>query len=245
MKTMLCIPLALLLSPTELSFAQNYAAGDTLHVVAHSGLRLRTSPQFDAGTIRILSYGEEVRIMDTYGFAPEYRSTSGWMSGAWVKVSVRGIEGYAHDSYLSTLRLPSHEDELCDDTQYLYPALEAYLSHHYPATHDHNGSEHREDTDQCITYHTGGITLTRTLGTGWQKTDIQFEQTRAVEVVNLLRSMLIGDDLRNAFEDSLRFFKDKQSRITRIQAGVGRCTIQISIPAPHTVHMSFTEFVNG
>ena len=241
MKTLLCLSLICFSSLPATSRAQNYRSGDMLYVVAQSGLRLRTSPNANAGTIRILDCGESVIVTNTFGFDSHYRAKSGWFEGYWIYVRSNLGSGYVFDAFLSTLELPSHEDELSYESLHFTAPLHTYLRNHYPVLEDQQGLQSREDVDQCITFHEGGITLTSTVGEGWHKTDVAFQGYRISEVIQLFQSMIVGEDLVQAFQDSLRFHKDKHGELNKVVADTGshRMTFEVQHGA---VHVSYTEF---
>lgn len=245
MKQLLVFSLLMTLFLTPASApAQSYTTGDTLAVVAQSGLRLRTSPHTDAGTIRILDYGTPVRVLNTFGFDAHHSGTSGWLEGHWIHVSAKGTEGYLFDAYLSSLDVPTHEDELCYASLRFTAAVQSYLTRHYPVLTDETGIEHREDVDQCVTYHRDNITMTVTEGSGWYKTDVLFEGYRLTEVVNLLRAMIVGREMLQAFEDSLTFYRNRNGQVDRITAGHAEYPISIRANG-NTVEVSLTELIPG
>jgi hypothetical protein len=245
MKTILFVfAIALCLSP-ELVSGQSYSAGDTLFVVANSGLRLRTSPNTDAGTIRILPYGESVRVVDTHGFDEANAGKAGWYEGHWIYVASDRVHGYLFDAYLSSLSPITHEDELCTEPLHFAAPMQAYLQNHYPARSDEQGSAYREDIDQCITYYDRNISMTATSGHGWYKTDVRFGGYRLCEVANLLRSMLIGNELLQVFDESMTFHTDKFGQLSRVRGGVEDHQVTIEMEGSDVVVVSITELLDG
>lgn len=229
--------------PIEMQ-AQSYREGDTLKVVATSGLRLRTSPHTDAGTIRILDYGEPVRVLNTFGFDEAHSGAAGWLDGHWIHISVNRAEGYVFDAFVSALDVPTREDELCHEGLRFTAPLQTYLNQHYPVLYDEHGLEHSEDVDQCISYHKGNIEMTITQGNGWYKTDVFFEGYRLSEVVNLLRSMIVGQEMLQAFDESLTFYRNREGKINRIRGGTSEYPVQIQ-EKQNAVEVSLTELTAG
>ena len=237
--------LALLIIPS-LAPAQMYQTGDTLRVIANSGLRLRTSPHTESGTIRILKYGEPVSVLNTFNFDDTHADQSGWLSGHWIYVRSSASEGFIFDAYLTTLDIPTHEDELCYEPMRFTSAMQTYINHHYGILADENGLEQRDEVDQCVTYRTDNITMTITQGNGWYKTDIEFGGYRLSEVINLMRSMLVGTEVTQTFEDSLVFYRDKYSgQVTRIRGGSPEYPVIIEWIDDGIVTVSLTEYITG
>lgn len=246
MKCALCLSAFSLLLFQEIGFAQYYQNGDTLNVVATSGLRLRTSPGSNAGTIRVLEFGEEVIVKNTFGFDSTYQDKSGWFTGNWISVSAGQVSGFVFDGFLSKLPLPNHENELCMESSLSFSVpLQHYITHHFPVVADENGSEHREDVDQCVSYHSEGIVMTRTNGDGWYKTDVTFTGYRLSEVVNVFRSMIVGEDMLDAFESSLRFHKNKSGQINKVQAGSESFPLLLKVEHDGSISVSITELTAG
>jgi hypothetical protein len=241
----MCFAFACTILIQDALFAQQYTTGDTLTVVALSGLKLRSSPSANAGTIRVMEYGDEVIVQKTFTSDSSYSDVSGWLPGSWVYVSHHSVSGYVFDVYLSTLDLPSHEEELCYDELNFSSPIQRYVTNHYAEITEEQGREHNDDIEQCVTHHAGGISVIRTTGDGWYKTDVHFSGYRLSEVINLLRSMVVGNDVLQNFEDSMKFYRNKQGQIHRIQAGYQGSTVQIEVKNNDLVHLSMTEFTNG
>jgi len=115
---------------SQISFAQNFQANDSLYVWAISGLNMRTTPDLKGEKIMIIPYGEKIKIENKKGDLPAmkvlfrkgrkvqegegeiYDRHTGetmkkipdfFIEGHWVKINYRGIEGYLFDGYLSSL----------------------------------------------------------------------------------------------------------------------------------------------
>ena len=237
----ICLMLPIAIGTQSMVYAQNYTSGDVLQVVASSGLRLRTSPGSQSGTIRILESGEVVTVQNTFNFDSTYRDRSGWLDGNWIYVRHDDVEGYVFDAYLSKLSIPTHENELCLDAPTFSAPVNNYLVHHFPVVSEEQGKEHNESVDQCTYYHEGGIILTQTLGNGWMKSDITFKGYRLSEVMNLFRSMLVGDDMRERFDSSLIFYKDKSHKVYRVQSEMAGCILRIEDRGEGLIQVSLTD----
>jgi len=245
MKIIICALVVALLIPASSTYGQTYTEGDTLFVVAQSGLRLRTSPNTEAGTIRILEYGTPVIVSNTYAFDDGFHEKANWLDGQWIRVSTKRVAGFLFDAYLTALAPVSHEDELCTEPLRFSAPIQTYLANHYPVRWDEEGGEHREDVDQCITYFEPNIALTVTHGSGWYKTDVEFDGYRFSEVVNLLRSMLIGDDMLRLFDDSLTYYTDADGRTSRARGGTEDYQVSIAQRGDRVIVVSLTELIDG
>ncbi|MDX1476594.1 MAG: hypothetical protein R3301_02775 [Saprospiraceae bacterium] len=196
--------------------AHNYEKGESLTVMATSGLRLRMSPEMTSATIHILRFGDTVVVSDTHGFASAYAARVGWMDGHWIKVRHGNLSGYVFDSFLSTLHAPTHENQLCIDCPSVIFPLDRYLADNYHAVHMQEGSGHREDVSQFVTTYQEGMTATRTAGEGWYQLEVEFTGRRICEVLNLLRAMVVDDRLRQSFEDTLIFHTGRNGHVEEV-----------------------------
>ncbi|MEL6660937.1 MAG: hypothetical protein AAFR36_31080 [Bacteroidota bacterium] len=117
----LCILLAALLSCGTLYGINSYVKGDSLYVIAKSGLNLRTGPNRYSVVRTIIPYGDQVLSLEQrhpYGVRMEELDSvriippmkwknseqithAYWMTGRWVKVQYQELEGYVFDGYLS------------------------------------------------------------------------------------------------------------------------------------------------
>jgi hypothetical protein len=94
---------ALLLALSKPSFSiQSYTAGQTLNVLATSGMNLRDAPK---GTVlQKIPYGSRVKTLQAKSSTnPE---TIEGIQGNWVKVDYNGTSGFVFDGFLSTLPAP-------------------------------------------------------------------------------------------------------------------------------------------
>lgn len=104
-------------------FAQSrYYNGDTLHVLALSGLRLRDQPGPNADVVATLPYGAAVVAQEAQNH--EHSATVDKLGGHWAKVAWQGKTGYVFDAYLSAFPAPSARDT----------TLSEYCDHHFKKT---------------------------------------------------------------------------------------------------------------
>ena len=91
-----------------------YQKGDTLFVLAKSGLDLRTTPNSKGDVISTLPYGSKITVLEDTSYrqdvVTEFKSSEGKLTfkGNWIKVSHAQQSGYIFDGYLS--RLPPRID---------------------------------------------------------------------------------------------------------------------------------------
>ena len=86
-----------------------YQKGDTLFVLAKSGLNLRSTPNAKSDVISTLPYGSKITVLEDTSYRrdaiTEFESSEGKLTfqGNWIKVSHAQQSGYIFDGYLSHL----------------------------------------------------------------------------------------------------------------------------------------------
>lgn len=97
-----------------------YHTGDTLFIIAHTGLNVRSDPGLVGKVLSAIPYGhklivkeeklpfpwfntDSVQIFESYSWykAGNAATAPYWIKGKWVKVAYNGMEGYVFDGFLS------------------------------------------------------------------------------------------------------------------------------------------------
>ena len=218
MKTMMSLALmCVVLFPLDAQF-QNYSNNDVLTVAANSGLRLRMNPAQSSPTIRVLEYGEPVVIVKKNGLGEELGDRIQWIDGSWVKVKAGYVSGWVFDGFITTLSPPDFEDQLCLDCHSLSIPLAQYLISNMPIECETLDSA--EDVLTSEIHYNQGITHLTVTGDGWCRSEFVFEQHRLSEVLNLLKAMLVGKEMRQDFEESIVFHEDRAGFVSKIEIGL-------------------------
>ncbi len=107
-QTPLSLPVSLLIAcfwPPPHTHAQDrdYAVGETLHVLATSGLRLRDAPSGKT-VLATLPYGAKVIAGETAPYPPAEKIDG--LAGSWIKATYKGKSGYVFDGYLGVFPAP-------------------------------------------------------------------------------------------------------------------------------------------
>lgn len=211
---MFCAILAIALTPADAQF-QNYEEHDVLTVVANSGLRMRVNPEMSSPTIKVLEHGTPVTVLKTNGYDGQYTDRIQWMDGSWVKVKTGHLSGWLFDGFLTTLPPVQEVDHLCLDCYSLTTPLIQYLQSTIPV--ECEWTDTTEDVSTTDLLYSDGIYHHMSQGDGWYRHEIVFDQLRMSEVVNLLRSMLVGKQMRQEFEESLVFHEDRNGFVSKIE----------------------------
>jgi hypothetical protein len=217
MKNMLFLTVLFALCTNQNTYAQNYAVGDGLVVAANSGLRLRIHPNKTAPTIKVLEYNDPVIVQSTNDFDGEYADRIQWFDGYWVKVKSGLVSGWVFDGFLTTMKLPTHEDQLCIDCDNIVVPLQQYIKDNYPSECGEELAVSGEDVAQYTTVYEDGIETAIAKGEGWYRAEFVFDGRRISEVLNLVRAMLVGKRAQSDFEDSLVFHEDRYGYLEKIE----------------------------
>ena len=100
-----------------------------------------------------------------------------------------------------------------------------------------DGPDASEALAQVVTQSLERASQVKTAGEGWYQVKYEFEGYRYSEILNLMRQLLVGDDLRSDFENALVFHTSRIGRVTRIDINFGdfpivMACIRDSISAP-------------
>jgi hypothetical protein len=197
--------------------ANDYKDGQVLTVTANAGLRLRMAPDMHAKTISILEQGQEVVVENTFGYPEKHKGRIEWMDGFWIKVSAGGVSGYVFDGFLSSFPPPTHEAQLCIDCDNIVLSVDRYLFDNFQPVSMHDGPDHNEEITQFVTCLEDSICTTKTSGDGWFEFEAEFQGKRISEVIGLMRSLIVGKDMLEAFNRSMVFHEDRYGDVEKVQ----------------------------
>lgn len=228
MKTIFLFAILLSIFNTDLRANEpSYCEGSYLTVVARSGMRLRMEPSMGSKTVRVIPYGEDVCVENTYGFEESLSERIGWADGHWILVSYSGTYGYMFDAFLSTFGVPTHEHSLClECTSFVFP-LQHFLGSNYKILYDELDGEASDYSMVRITGYDEGISLRQSSNGDWIHFEFTFRENSMQEVLNLLRTMIVGKQRRDAFESGLVFHENSVGQISKIV--IGETTEQLTI----------------
>ncbi len=213
MKIVICI----LFIAGNLNANKTPTEGSTLQVLAPSGLKLRTAPTMNSGTITIMPHGAKVVLIE---FDLETDLTRvDWIDGKWIKVSYKEYEGWAFDGFLTILNVPEHELEKCyGDLDLSYP-VEFWTRGNYAATSIDTITD--GETFVMTKYNLVQDQLLQvTERDASTRVELHLEAVRIMEVYQLLVSMIDSKVGVKAFKDA-SIFIEKEGTIKHIKIDVG------------------------
>ena len=199
------------------SDAQNYAVGDGVVVAATSGLRLRVQPEKSSPTIKVLDYNDRLQVVQIESQERNLQDRIQWQDGQWIRVKAGHLSGWVFDGFVTTLPLPDEETQLCIDCSSMIQPLNEYVSAHFGVECAEEQADTVEDLMSSTYLYDGGIQVSTTSSDGWYRSEIVFEGRRLSEIVNLLRSFSVGEQMRRDFDLSLVFHEDRQGLVSKVE----------------------------
>ncbi len=176
MKRCIAICCAVALSVTAAAAEYRLKKGDTLHVLAVSGLNLRATPEPAGKVIATVPYGGRVSVLEVT--AREHLAEN--IKGRWIRARAGGKEGYVFDGFLSRLPAPDIKNP---------HTMEEYAE----SMLGKDGGAHRDGMTTVQKYKKG-VEIQTTGAEGFNQTDMRIEGIGLPEAFLLGRSFAIGMD---------------------------------------------------
>ena len=219
MKRIIIIPVLIFIFISQISANNfvNYLQGDQLNVFAVSGLKLRTADHMQSEVLTVIPYGETVTVLNHFDLNTAKTQRIDWVEGRWIFVSYGVLEGYVFDGYLSRLPIPDDASQFCDECHELVNPLNNYLDAHFRVQTILDSSPKAEMNFTYEYLLEQSLIVKRRSGESWWGIELEMLNYRMPEALNLLRAMIVSDEDRNEFEESLMFKEDKQSNVKEIQ----------------------------
>jgi len=207
---------------TEPITVLDYEQNQELFVVATSGLKLRSTPDFGARVLAIMDYGETVSIInDTVHWARYDRVE--WLDGHWIYVQYGDVMGYAFDGFLSTMPMPffGYDVVNCEDLPIL---LESYLS---DMTQDgYLGTDFSGSIETSVDSGYVGIQrsfpgeheLSYTRSPDQTVVQVSLENVRIAEVYHILINLLDYCPEKKDLLEDLVYVENEQGHVVRMQS---------------------------
>jgi Bacterial SH3 domain len=189
----------ILMSTFIYAFTQkvNYSEGDTLNVVAMSGLKLREKGNLNSKAISSMKFADKVIVLRVRPNEVTEKEIVEGFSGIWIKVKYGTSEGYAFDGFLSSLPILKSKYEKNDnesgEQSYLYMLeliLKDYLNKEFYPVQEvikySNGIDGEQASSFIMQKLNKGLTMIKS--GGWESGgfELQMTNTRLSEIKNLL-----------------------------------------------------------
>lgn len=193
----------------------HFDTGQQLQVVAHSGLTMRLLPNANSEALKVIPFGEKVKIVTEEMDTMVYQKID-WVSGNWVLISHEGDMGYVFDGFLSDLPLPTLDFELNPDDLNLFYTLDSWTEYQFNKKSQTDTITSQTGTIKTIDYLEKGIKMTKVFADHYQKIDLEMEGVRLMDAYHLLQNMLMRKSQRKAFIDNTIYVNDKEGNLERI-----------------------------
>ena len=209
-------------------FANNPNSGQTLKVIADSGLKMRLSPGLSGDVIAVIPYAEAVEILEL----PTEKNvlTSDFVSGEWVLVSYEGQAGYVFDGYLTSLPIPEYDFELNENEQFLIHNVEAYADFRYLSTQAADSTSFKNGMTKVVQEYDNGNKMTKVYDYDFFKLELELKQTRVMDAYHLLLSMLPNDNQKETLMNQTVFLADEEGITKRVNIALENPITIVRLP---------------
>lgn len=199
-------------------FANNPNTGQTLQVIANSGLKMRLSPDLTGDVIAVIPYAEQVEILEL----PQKKDlmTSEYVSGEWLLVEYEGQTGYVFDGYLTNLPIPEYEFELNSNERYLIHSVESYADFRYLATKSPDSTSYKNGMTKVVQHYDNGNKMTKIYDGDYFKLELELEQARVMDAYHLILSMLPNDEIKEKLINETVFLADEEGITKRVNISI-------------------------
>lgn len=180
-------------------------------VIAFSGLKLRHSPDSESKVLRIIPFGERLKLIEKQdsSFLVE------WLEGGWSKVRFEGEEGYVFDAFLTPLPVPVNNYELSqNDADISFPIM-AWTEHNF-RIEEINDTIHYNNHEKIVQHFQDGIILSRKSGEHAFQVNLVIPGIRLGDAYNLCRSLMLTRAERELFESQSVFVANNNETIDKI-----------------------------
>ncbi len=200
------------------SFAFNahatFVEGQSLRVLAKSGLNLRMSP-VNGSSIDIIPFGAQVTVING-SHNKNLNTKVEWIDGNWILVEFEGQQGYVHDGFLTELPIP--------DLDFEHNQMEMDLIYPVEGWIDYNMGNEFISVDTTVN-NRGGDRITHILKNGKYlkedrgeiyKVELYLDNARPADIYQILMAMYEDPIKRNFFKKRTVFINDEKNDLQQI-----------------------------
>ena len=227
-------------SDFPISEKPHFEAGVTATVFATSGLTLRMYPEKSAEALLVIPFGDNVTVIGNHVDSLILSDRIGWIEGRWILVDYYGLQGYVFDGYLASLPMPNHESELCNDCAHLIYPFDQYLDDHFEITNALPMKENSEVVTQFVQELDHNIIRKKSYTDSWFHLEVTMAKVRVGDVLNLFRSMITNNQLKDEFERSLIFNTNNQGDLMSVKINMYGNPIRINALPDGSVKINTT-----
>lgn len=205
-----------------------YSSGETLNVVANSGLKLRVSPELSGEVISIIPFGEAVEVLENN----EETNTQvlNYVSGQWLLVNYDGQTGYVFDGYLSSLAIPMYEFEMIENNQGFMSSLESWTNFRYISTDKADTLQSKNGMTKVIQNYHNGAKMTQVYNDSYYQLIIELDGIRVMDAYHLLQNMITSKTAKENFVEKSIFITSDNGETERININLEEQTIIEKLP---------------
>lgn len=202
-----------------------FTEGQLLTVVASSGLKLRVSPSPSASMLKVIPYGEKVKVLN----ASEYTARAdriNWLDGHWIEVEYRGVRGYVFDGFLSSMPVPDNEFEQIQADLIIAIPLESYVRDKLMTIQEKDTLFYGDSFSKCVFTDPAGTVLTATEDEFYYEVDVFLPGISIPEIYNTLLGMAESTFERSFLLDNSVFIEGSDGKVKEIRIDGAATTIK-------------------
>ena len=208
------VAFALLFS--NVMFANDFVEGQTLSIVAPSGLSLRDAPNKLGKILDVIDFGEEVTVINSSEVVCKSEKID-WVTGEWILVEYQGQRGFMFDGYLTSLPLPEYEFEIAYNDMDIIHSLESWVNYHYDMSLRPDTIVENEETYKTVHYFDNNQKLIKTDELGYFRMDVYLSDVRIMDAYHLLLNMLPSKAEMTTFQNKSVFIEDVDGNLETIK----------------------------
>lgn len=237
MKKLIC--LLLFSSSFGFVFSNGPLTEGKVHVLAFSGLKIRTAPNLDSKVLDIVPFGESIELIEK-GSVPDVIE---WISGHWSRVDYHGTQGYVFDGFLTKLPVPVRDYELTQNDLDLSYTILAWAENNFDYIQEPDTVESNQ-AHKLTQYLQHNIMVTRTETDQYFKSTIEIPNFRIGEAYNLVKSMLLTKNERKVFDANALFISNRDGIIDKIKIDIDK-PVEIKKTHNDSIKISVVSFHEG
>jgi len=201
----------------------SFVEGEFLTVVANSGLKLRISPSAEASMLKVIPFGEQVKVINSSEMT-SIRDRINWLDGHWIQVEHNGVRGYVFDGFLTHLPVPDYDSEKIQADFIIALPLESYVKNKLMKDIVADTLSSGDSFSKYVFMDSSGINMATTEDEYYYEVDIYLPETRITEGFNLLVSMTESRFERQLLLDNAVFIEGENTYVKEVRINGGAIT---------------------
>lgn len=197
---------------------QHIKEGAPLHVVASSGLNMRSKPNHSSLSIKTIPYASTVIVL-AQNFECLLSDEIEWVSGQWIKVEHKGDQGYIFNGFLSSLTPPDIRQNSGEQEISLIVGLDIWIYNNLkPVSIPDTMSN---EFSYTIKHHFENRAIyEQQLYSAGYRSRLFLQNVRIMDVFHLIKGFYDDNFKKEKIDSKSIFIKDKNNKLESIKLTV-------------------------